>query len=213
MARKWVCSCGQEWPEDGSGKGLKAAWNHQMKFAREGHRAEHIPVGLVDTETGEILQENFSTRRAVFLGLVNRLQKGEDEETEGVTDYSAPDDDSEDEDEDEEEDNTLEEVLKRAREADEKTAAKKAQKGRPRQGPVIGRVPVIQITIPPELYFLFVLTQSKYEGFSDTAESFTEWLTYCVIKLHTLYPEVFGLKDFLAQAVKDRGIAVGHSEK
>lgn len=213
MGLVWRCSCGEEWPEDGSGEGCALAWGHQTKSYREGTRASHVPIGLIDLDTGEVLQKSFSSAIAQRNGWIAKRMDTDYEKRKEAR-MSAEEAEllaaeaDEDLSEDEDSGNSSEEKSGGGSGSGKKgkTPPKK------RNGPVVGRVPIIQITIPVELYFLYVLTQSRYEGFDDTPESFTEWLSYCVFKLHTLYPEVFGLQEFLLDAAQARGIKIGVQE-
>jgi len=65
MAWEWRClDCGQGWPEEGHGRYTLVAIQH-MK------RKQHQPVGLVDTETGEILSPGQINRNlAVQAGII-----------------------------------------------------------------------------------------------------------------------------------------------
>ena len=181
-----------------------------MKNVRLHKQAEHTPVGLVDTETGEVLLKSFSPRQAQLAGFVQKRddstyeQKKQKKEAEAYAQLNNGDDDeySSDSPDDSTDGGDSGSPV-------DGEPPKLAKKSRNRQGPVVGRVPIIQITIPVELYFLYVLTQSRYDGFADSPEAFTEWLSYCVFKLHTLFPEVFGLQDFLLKTAESRGIKIG----
>lgn len=67
MAYEWRCAdCGQAWPEEGRGRYVLTAGQH-MK--RQGHH----PLGLIDTETGEVLVAGSINRNAAErLGIIER---------------------------------------------------------------------------------------------------------------------------------------------
>ncbi|NMP22216.1 hypothetical protein [Sulfobacillus harzensis] len=67
MAYEWRCAdCGQAWPEEGRGSYVLTAGQH-MK------RQEHQPLGLIDTDTGEILVSGSINRNAAEkLGIIER---------------------------------------------------------------------------------------------------------------------------------------------
>lgn len=64
MAYEWRCAdCGMAWPEDGHARYFLAAGQH-MK------RQGHTPLGLVDTETGEVLVPTLNRMAAERLGII-----------------------------------------------------------------------------------------------------------------------------------------------
>lgn len=72
--RVWRCTCGAEFPEPGDWSGFTASFNHmrQAGWARAGHRT----VGLVDTQTGEILVPGRNHQRAQQMGWLTPKGKG-----------------------------------------------------------------------------------------------------------------------------------------
>ena len=52
----WKCSCGWSVEEAGDLKGFAAAGNHRKQARAQGEEDEHEIIGLVDQETGEVVQ-------------------------------------------------------------------------------------------------------------------------------------------------------------
>ena len=68
MARFWVCECGEQWEEDGTGTGMGLAGSHLAAVRRTGDR--HVMRGLVDLDTGELLVKGLNINGARAQGYV-----------------------------------------------------------------------------------------------------------------------------------------------
>ena len=196
----WRCSCGEEWPENGDGVACGQAWRHLQDAALNNDKENHKPIGLVDPETDEVLSKGFNASVAIRKGYIKKRedslyarrkrakeekkQKAEGPQAAEVTDSGE------------------------AQEASQVEATKNTKRKKTAT-PLKGRIPLVQIDIPPELWFLYVLAMAKFPSLEESPDSFTEWLTYCVFKLYTLYADVFGLKQFLVKAAEGRGIEFG----
>lgn len=88
MTYEWRCQdCGQGWPEEGRGKYVLVALQH-MK------RKEHVPLGLVDTDTGEIVVAGAINRNlAVKAGAIDPpAPRGKRADAEAEPPAANPDD-------------------------------------------------------------------------------------------------------------------------
>lgn len=68
MARFWVCECGEQFEEDGTGGGMGLAGSHLAAIRRAGDR--HAMRGLVDLDTGELLVKGLNMNGARASGYV-----------------------------------------------------------------------------------------------------------------------------------------------
>jgi len=167
---------------------------HIARAEEEAQRLKdlHKPIGLVDGETGEVLFDNFNAHQAQVAGYV---------QPRGDSTWRSK--------KQQEEDSLL---------SLRKSKANKSGGGKGEGGsgaargatPFRGRMSFKYIDVPPELYYLYVLSMAKFDGFDDTPESFARWLTYCIFKLHTLFPEAFGLDKFLLAAAQGGGLNYDH---
>lgn len=62
---EWRCKCGWSEPEDGDLKGAGRAGGHLSTAKRQGEQDDHGIIGLVDTETGDVVVERLNMRAAM----------------------------------------------------------------------------------------------------------------------------------------------------
>lgn len=62
---EWRCKCGWSEAEDGDLKGAGRAGGHLSTAKRQGESDEHGIIGLIDTETGDVVVERLNMRAAM----------------------------------------------------------------------------------------------------------------------------------------------------
>lgn len=68
--RVWKCTCGEEFPEPGDWSGFAATRVHMN------HNPGHRIVGMIDTETGELLVRGLAHQKAQDLGFLTPKGRG-----------------------------------------------------------------------------------------------------------------------------------------